>query len=515
MTTNRADDHAPFYISRRYALLWLGALLSFTGDMIFEFTLVVWIANQFGDDGAWQIAGVFVASLVPVILVGPIAGTLVDRWRDKVRVVVRSSLAIAALTLILLPLLADEVTGFELPTAALTITLLGAVALISAINQFTRPATAVISRDIVPEAQRPRAASLTQVAIGIAVLIGPPLAAPLFFSLGIEWALILNALSFVLAALLTRAAASGLPSLAVGGTGGPATRATTSTREQIADVRSDLVAGLRMFRSSPTLITVLVGLVIAIGGFGLLNAISIYFVINNLGGSEAIYGWFGAAEGVGTLVGAAVAGMVVARLGSARVFWVSLVGLGVLLSIYSRQSSVEAGLIVIAILGFGFPFLNVALSPMMLRVTPRAYLGRVNGTLNPVITIAQVTGVVAGGLLYQALGPDRATEVGPVRVGALDGLLLASGLISILAGIYAWRRFASSAVRDEMAMGRGGDIVAPGAVPPQDTGTGLTAPLHPRAESPDEAAGWTTRATIPRHEGPDGRRSGTTEGEQA
>ncbi|HEV2529901.1 MAG TPA: MFS transporter [Thermomicrobiales bacterium] len=488
MTTAR-DASAPFYISRRYALLWLGALLSFTGDMIFEFTLVVWIVNQFGDDGAWQISGVFVASLIPVILVGPIAGTLVDQWRDKVRVVVRSSLAIAVLTLVLLPLLADDVTGFELPTVALTFTLLAAVALISAINQFTRPATAVISRDIVPEAQRARAASLTQVAIGIAVLIGPPLAAPLFYSFGIEWALILNALSFVLAALLTRAAASGFTTAQPAAGDEPAEADVKSTRQQIAAVRSDLVAGLRMFRASPTLMTVLVGLVIAIGGFGLLNAISIYFVINNLGGSESIYGWFGAAEGAGTLAGAAVAGTVVSRMGSTRVFWASLVGLGVLLGIYSRQSSVEAGLVVIAILGFGFPFLNVALSPMMLRVTPRSYLGRVTGTINPVITAAQVSGVVVGGLLYQAIGPDRTADVGPVRLGALDGLLLASGLFSVLAGVYAWRRFATSAVREEMASGPAGDQPDPGSAPRQDTGTGLTAPLHPRADRPGDVAG--------------------------
>ncbi len=460
-TTNSSGDR--FYISRRFALLWAGTLLSALGDMIFEFTLIVWAAQQFGQSGSWLVSGIFVASLIPTIIVGPIAGTLVDQGRDKVRVVVRASAAIAGLTILLAPLLADDLFGLgpSLPTAFQTTVLLGAVCAISAINQFIRPATSIISRDIVAEADRPRAASLNQVAFGIVILVGPPLAAPLFISFGLTWALALNAASFVACAALVRLAARGavleegqdrvLESPVV----------VAAFRERAGVVWTDLVAGLRLFGKSPTLTTVAVGMVIAMVGFGALNAIDIFFVIFNLGGSEDIYGWFGTAEGAGSLIGAGVASVIVGRLGMPALFAGSLGLIGVLTLIYAQMTSIPAGLVLIFAFGLLAPALSIALSPIMLLVTPRAYLGRVGGTLNPLINVAMLVGVLAGGIVYGSLGESFSVRLLGVEFGALDGLLTFTGLTSIAAAIYAWRRFASAAVRAEMAAAPGREPSVP------------------------------------------------------
>ena len=464
-STGTGAPSAQFYISRRFATLWAGTLLSAVGDMIFEFTLIVWAAQQFGQSGSWLVSGIFVASLIPTIIVGPIAGTMVDQGRDKVRVVVRSSTLIALLTILLAPLLADDLFGIgpSLPTALQTAVLLAAVVAISAINQFIRPSTAIISRDIVAEPDRPRSASLNQVAFGIAILIGPPLAAPLLISFGLTWALTLNAVSFVTCAALVRTAARGAVLDETAESVATPSAVTTTPRARVRLVWTDLLAGLRMFGQSPTLTTIAVCLVIALAGFGVLNAVDPFFVIFNLGGTADIYGWFGAAQGAGTLIGAVAFSVLATRLGMPAMFCAGMALLGILMLVYAQLASVPAGLVLIFLFGLVFPAVNIAISPILLRVTPRAYLGRVGGTLNPLINVATLLGVLGGGIVYGSLGESFSVTFTGVRFGALDGLLSFTGLTSIAAAVYAWRRFASAAVREEMDAAPAGDPAVPRA----------------------------------------------------
>ena len=341
--------------------------------------------------------------------------------------------------------------------------LLAAVVAISAINQFIRPSTAIISRDIVAEPDRPRSASLNQVAFGIAILIGPPLAAPLFISFGLTWALTLNAVSFVACAALVRTAARGavLDESAESVTTPSAVAATLRNRARL--VWTDLLAELRVFGQSPTLTTIAVCLVIALAGFGVLNAVDPFFVIFKLGGTADIYGWFGAAQGAGTLIGALTFSVLATRLEMPAMFCAGMALLGILMLVYAQLASVPAGLVLIFLFGLVFPAVNIAISPIMLRVTPRAYLGRVGGTLNPLINVATLLGVLGGGIVYGALGESFSVTLFGGPFGALDGLLSFTGLTSIAAAVYAWRRFTSTSVREEMDAAPGADPAVPRA----------------------------------------------------
>jgi len=63
--------------------------------------------------------------------------------------------------------------------------------------QFFRPARFTILSEILPEQQRAHASAMEQTSGSIVQIIGPFLAAPLLFVLGVQWALVANALSFV------------------------------------------------------------------------------------------------------------------------------------------------------------------------------------------------------------------------------------------------------------------------------------------------------------------------------
>lgn len=231
-------------INRDFALLWAGQTLSVLGDFVFQTTLVVWIAADLAPDRSWTslaVSGLLVTSTAPILLLGPIAGVLVDRWRDKRAVMVRANLASALLVLALLPATErGRLPGIGgPPSLAWQLgAIFASVFAIGAVGQSFGPASAVILRDIVAEPALPKATSLNQTSTSLALLVGPPLAAPLLFGFGAQWALLINAGSFLISMATTRAMRA------------PAIPEQTTAAPEDLNVVSAFLEGLRFFRRS-------------------------------------------------------------------------------------------------------------------------------------------------------------------------------------------------------------------------------------------------------------------------
>ena len=64
--------------TRAFLMIWLGQMISFIGSGLTSFALGVWVFQKTGDITQYALISMFF--VLPGVLLGPLAGTLVDRW---------------------------------------------------------------------------------------------------------------------------------------------------------------------------------------------------------------------------------------------------------------------------------------------------------------------------------------------------------------------------------------------------------------------------------------------------
>jgi MFS family permease len=422
-----------FLINRDFALLWSGQSISSIGDMVFNITLLLWIATQLGAGQSWApaaVSGIIAADLVPTFLVGPFAGVFVDRWAKRNTMLVMDALR-AILILCLLPALGIvPLPGGLLghPSVGVKLGATYAVVVLATVcSQFFGPSRTALTGDVVPPDDLTRASGMEQMTQSLAVIIGPPVAAPMLFAFGVRWALIINALSFVLSflALVLIRAPESARSLAEGEEG---------------NVLREFRAGLHYFAGNRTLVTLLVSLVVVMLGAGALSSLDVFFVTQNLHAQPSLYGWLEAAFGTGAILGGLGASVFAQRLGAVRIFWMSMLAAGTGMLVYSRLTSLAPALILFGVIGIPVAGVNVAIMPLLLQATPRELIGRVSSVLQPAISVASIASIGVAGLLVSTLLRGFRMRLLGTTFGPVDSVFLVAGILCMVSGVYAMRR---------------------------------------------------------------------------
>lgn len=417
-------------INRNYARLWVGQSISYLGDMVFDTTLVLWIATIIATNQSWAplaVSGVLLAAGLPIFLIGPIAGVFVDRWNKRQTMLRMDALRAGLIALLLLAAVRlPFLPGGQLPQFAKLGLIYVVVFLASTCAQFFGPARTTMIGDVVDEPDRARAGGLGQIASNLAIIIGPPLAAPLLFTVGVEWALILNALSFV---------ASFLAILAV--------RVPVSAQQadqkvgQRGNFWGEFGAGLSFFTKSRVLMTLLSSIIIVTLGSGALNALGVFFVLDNLHVPANLYGTLDMAFGAGAILGAVLSAFITQRIGVVRNFWGCLFLTGLLIIIYARMTSIVSTLVVLFCVGIPITALNASIFPLLLHVTPREFLGRVSSVFNPVQSLVSMLSVALAGWLASTILNNFHQRVLGLAFGPIDTIFAVAGLLFLLGGFYA------------------------------------------------------------------------------
>jgi MFS family permease len=417
-------------VNRDFALLWVGRTISNVGDWVLVTSVTIWIATGLAGGQSWAplaVSGASIAVAVPSILVAPLSGVFVDRW-DKRTTMMAADLARIVLMALLL---VTVFLGHRVPALVELGVLYAVLAAETVAGTLFGPAQLALIGGIVEPARRAHAASLSQFGVYLGLVLGPSIAAPLYFVGGIGWALAIDALTFAASLLAVRAIAHRPP---------PADPAAARER---GSVRAELAAGLGFVARHPLLRTLLISIMIVSAGTGALNALNVFFVPANLHASVSLYGFLTGAVALGALVGAPLSGLVSRRVRPMDLFAGSLVLIGVLVLCYSRLTSFAPALVVLFLLGLPQVALNVTVTPLLLAVTPPELVGRVGATLAPASGATQVLGVALAGYVASTWLRDLHGQVLGQSFGTDDTIFGLASLLVIASGAYAFQRFRS------------------------------------------------------------------------
>lgn len=172
-----------------YRRLWAARTVSQWGDTFYFVALALLIYELTGS--GLGVTGVVVAEVLPVLLLGPVAGPLVDRW-PRVRVMIGSDLFRLAL-MVLLVLWHDAPAGIYAIAFAMSV---GSV--------FFNPAAGSVLPGLVHKDALVAANSGIWTAAVLSQIVLAPLAGLLVTQLGYGPAFTINAVSYAVSALVLR-----------------------------------------------------------------------------------------------------------------------------------------------------------------------------------------------------------------------------------------------------------------------------------------------------------------------
>jgi len=391
--------------NRRFAALWGSDLVATIGDRVHRVALAALVYEL---TGSMTVAGLaFLASGLPDLLLGPLAGVVVDRVNRR-RVMIASDLA-RVLPVVLPPIAAEYWIG----------SLYLLLFMINAASILHRPAKMASIPAVVPPSQLTTANSLSSLPESLGDIGGYPLAGLVVGGLvsvmgnrhGLEAAFAAAALGYVVSALILWPL--WLPPLGVG-----------SDRSIRVEWR-ELVGGVRFLVDQPLVRTNT--LLVALGAIaiGMAMPLLVGYAYARPERGEVTYSLLNFGIGVGSVAGALLVGTL-NTLRLATLVVLGLVVMGTCLTGLGLEPPLWVGVMLTGLTGLGNLLFLVPSVTIVQRVTPANLMGRVFALRSMILFTALIAANGLGGWLGDNLGAGRAFLV----VGS--GLIIMTVALSLL-----------------------------------------------------------------------------------
>jgi MFS transporter, DHA3 family, macrolide efflux protein len=364
----------------RFVTIWSGQAASLIGSQLVQFALVWYLTIQTGSATVLAIASA--AAMLPQILLSPIAGAYVDRWKRRY-VMIAADAFIAMTTLVLIVLFA---LGHIQIWHVFVIMFVR-----SCFSAFHWPASQAATTMLVPEEHLTRVAGMNQSLQGIANILAPPLAALLIAFLPMEQVLTFDILTAILAIL---------PLLAIRF---PEPAPKTGPRQKVLDDLKDAIGYLRGWRGAITLMAMFMVINMLISpAFSLLPIL----VVDFFHGGAIDYASLEVVSGIGLISG----GLLLSVWGGTRKKIVTvmastiLAGIGITLIAFVPQSGFLMVLGLLLFVGLMLPMLNGSVMALMQACVPKSMQGRVFALMGALAMAASPIGLAFGGPVTDLIG---------------------------------------------------------------------------------------------------------------
>jgi MFS family permease len=393
--------HMPALRYDNFRLLFFATLGSGVGTWMATIALTLDIKQR--TDSPWWVSALFIVTFLPSVIVGLVAGPLVDLLSRKRLVVTADVVRLAVFC--------------ALPFVGTPIAIILLAAVAGTANSFFRPAVLAGVPNLVAEKDLAGATSLLQATDWLATAVGPILGGAIVAWSSPDVVYWINAVTFLFSALLLMR----IPA-----------RFLQSEQGITRGRWRDLSDGLATFRRSRPLLIVLVAFGLTMLASGLVNVSEIFLATRSLHSGAFGYGLLWTASGVGLVVGSLIMGTIVGRRRPLRVYPLGFVPWAAGITGAAVAPNVWVAALAMGVAGFG----NGVTFPMTVLIIQEHTIDRMRGRAFTLVISAHNAllglAMAAAGALTGAVGARWTFGVAGVLVatGGLTAFLLARGVRS-------------------------------------------------------------------------------------
>ena len=355
-----------------FVLMWVAQLVSTAGSSLTDLAAGIYVYQQ--TESAFLVGVTLMATAVPSLIVGLIAGVYVDR-HDRRKIMIASNLA-QAVIVALIPFV-----------LGINVSLLFVAILINAgVKQFFDPAYEALIPEIASDEELSAANAFLSIASFGSTAIGFA-AAGLLTAIDVRWAFWIDAITFIVSAgciwaMRTRVAMTAPEN------------EDTSVRAVVANLR----VGVRTIVDTPMLRSLFLLGAPVFFSFGLWNVLLLPMAIKVLGATEFQYGIQEGVTSIGFVIGSLFMARYASRLQDGLWVFVGYLGMGIAGVLYGLSPTIWVAILWATLSGFFNSPASVARSTLLQRSTPRELRGRVFSGLFVMRDVIFLLGMAGAGL---------------------------------------------------------------------------------------------------------------------
>ncbi|MFH1847721.1 MAG: MFS transporter [Candidatus Omnitrophota bacterium] len=382
---------------KNFLFLWLGQIISNFGDRLNQMALIALVYHK-APGSTYELAKLLLFIVVPVFIIGPVAGAYVDRWNRK-HIMVISDISRGILVL-LIPLILFNFKSL-MPVYLV-------VFFIFSITRFFLPSKLAIIPSLVSKDKLLIANSLTNTTYMIATIASLALAGVLIKLVGVIGSFFIDSETYFLSAILLSLIKPLDP------------RDRHSYREDLKLASKALEQALRQsvwnqikegikfifeYKKAKFIMGVLFALM---AGAGAIFCVSIVYIQEAFGSATADLGFLGVFLGIGLLSGALAYGRFGNRLNKRKVVYASFILGGIGISVFTIVLRVFPYYRIIGLLSI---LVGAAISPvivstntLMHEAIPDQLRGRIFSSQEMVIHLAFLIFMFISAILAEYIG---------------------------------------------------------------------------------------------------------------
>lgn len=348
----------------------LSVLFLQIGIWVRNYSILLYVIEKTNENPV-AVSMISVAEFAPIFLFSFIGGTFADRWRPKRTMIWCDLLSAVSVFVVLLTLFFGSWKVIFFATLVSSI-----------LSQFSQPAGMKLFKLHVPAELVQMGMSMYQTVFALFMILGPVLGTFVYEQFGIMAAVAVMGIAFVCSAAVLLML--------------PADQKIVEEKRETS-LMQEMKDGFRYVLNSRHL-TLLGGSFLAAGlAIGLTQPLGVFLITERLGLPKENLQWLMAAFGIGMILGGGITVGVSRKVSPQMLLAIGLTASAIGFVGMGMSTAFWLTLTAQFFSGLFMPCIHIGINTMILQNTEEAFIGRVNGILNPVFMGAMVITMSASG----------------------------------------------------------------------------------------------------------------------